>query len=519
VTKFARETAAATAVVAIALLVCELSIYRRPDLTRTGAFLFSDAGYSLFVASAVLDGARLYRDVAYPYGWLPVALYTTVAALFGNTPTVYLQFFAAFSTAGLVLAFALFRRFLPLGATLAVTIGGLLPVFVVPGALLGGYISSYYMPVERLLLVLAALIWRPPVARTPARSACLGVVVAALQMTRFGPGVVLMVVLLAVDAILVMGTPRRRAATFLRSALPMVAAAAAGEFALAVAAFALLPRPIALDVLWPAYFVKVFASGVHRWPDVSNWRLVVAQYFNPGASIALTVAGIWTVARRRHPTGDRESALFLLPVLFAGGIFTVFKTDHHLRQFAWVFVFGSVPALAHARWSRFVAIAGWVPVAAVVALALVRHADPGRVMIQLPTGWRLSASRSERERIEGIHRALDSLGARPGGRPAMFDSNGAGFYVIYGVPHVSRHTWFYPAAVRPYDLQELAMLYRTLGALVVCRPDAAPAGDSGSILNDTFPEPLRPGIAARASEAVWSDDRCKVFKLQPASPS
>ena len=122
------------------------------------------------MTSEVLAGARLYRDVAYPYGWLPVAAYTAVAFCFGNTPTVYLQFLLLVSATALVLAFLLTRRFLPIGLSVVVTLVGWLPVFVVPGSLLGGYLSSYYMPVERLLLILAALIWRPALHRSRSRS-------------------------------------------------------------------------------------------------------------------------------------------------------------------------------------------------------------------------------------------------------------------------------------------------------------------------------------------------------------
>ena len=103
----ARESAAIAAIVAVALLVGELAIFRRADLTRPGSLVSSDAGYSLFVTSEVLGVARLYRDVAYPYGWLPVAAYAAVASCFGNTPTVYLQFLLLVSATGLTLAFLL----------------------------------------------------------------------------------------------------------------------------------------------------------------------------------------------------------------------------------------------------------------------------------------------------------------------------------------------------------------------------------------------------------------------------
>jgi hypothetical protein len=201
--------------------------------------------------------------------------------------------------------------------------------------------------------------------------------------------------------------------------------------------------------------------------------------------------------------------LFLLPALFIAGLMTFLKTDHHLRQFAWVFVFGAVPAIAGSRWGRIVATAGWMPVALVVGLTVSRPADPTRTMMELPGGWRLSASHEERTRIEGIHDALSALERLHGRGPVMFDPNGAGFYVVYGFPHVSRQTWFYEAAVRPYEFDELQQRYRALSALVVCGTADAPVDPRTSILTATFPEELGAAIRARAAEVVWSDRACR----------
>ena len=250
---------------------------------------------------------------------------------------------------------------------------------------------------------------------------------------------------------------------------------------------------------------------------MSNWRLDVAQYANPAAGIVLTAAGAITLIRRRQVVQDELWALFLLPLVFGLGIFTFFKTDHHLRQFAWVFVPGSVAALGRWRWSWAVAIAGWAPVAAVVGLSLVRSADADRRFVDLPAGWTLAASRAEDLRIAGIHRALDSIAERAGRGPVLFDSNGAGFYVIYGVAHVSRHTWFDPAACTTVCTDSgSGEAYRALHALVVCRTDGAVPGEPESLFNQSFPEALRPSLAARAAEIVWRDDVCRVFRLRPA---
>src|SRR5215471_10430176 len=111
-----RRIAAPLLLVAVAAALGEASILRRPDQWLTAEFLFHDAGYSLLIAREVLHGARLYADVAYQYGPLPVAVYCAYAWLAGNTPFAYLQFLLAFSLLAIALFYALARRALQPGA-------------------------------------------------------------------------------------------------------------------------------------------------------------------------------------------------------------------------------------------------------------------------------------------------------------------------------------------------------------------------------------------------------------------
>jgi hypothetical protein len=66
-------------------------IIRRPDLVMGADFLFQDAGQSLLIADRMLSGASLYSDVFSQHGPVSAYVYTLVASLFGNTPTVYLS--------------------------------------------------------------------------------------------------------------------------------------------------------------------------------------------------------------------------------------------------------------------------------------------------------------------------------------------------------------------------------------------------------------------------------------------
>jgi hypothetical protein len=142
----------------------------------------------------------------------------------------------------------------------------------------------------------------------------------------------------------------------------------------------------------------------------------------------------------------------------------------------------------------------------VVVRTAAGPAAPDVMEMTTPNGWRLAATSELQARVAGIAAALETLQrAAPG--PVLFYWNGAGFYVAYGVPHVSRQTWFFTAAVRPYELQTLAAQYQSLRAVVSC------AGRE--VFSEEFPAPLRNAIMPRLDAAVWQDGSCAVFPLRP----
>jgi len=312
-------------------------------------------------------------------------------------------------------------------------------------------------------------------------------------------------VLFALDVALCAFDRRARWASWARRFAVTLMVVAAGECALAIAAFARLPHAVALDVLWPAYFVNTYPPAAARWPDLTNWRLVAGQYLNPLAGLALSAAALTRLWRRRADAAeDPRWALLLLPALYGVGAFTFFRTDHHFRQFAWMLVFGAAAAIVERR--RFVAVAlvGWLPVASVVAASVVRPSDATREVIVTPNGWRLSLGTAERGRVDGIVSAIREIDADAPG-PVLFYPNGTGLFVAYGMSHVSRENWFYRIALRPYELQTLNREYSRVTALVEC----------GAMENmpDEIREPLERRIAAR----IWTDRECTVYRLAASS--
>jgi 4-amino-4-deoxy-L-arabinose transferase-like glycosyltransferase len=195
-------------------------IIRRPDLVMGADVLFQDAGHNLLVADRMLSGASLYSDVFYPYGPVSAYLYALGASLFGNTPTVYLCLLAGISAANICLAYWLIRR--AADRKTAVLIGiAMLAVLPIPGAIAGAFTSSPFLVLERTLLLLVALSWRPPAMRGLAPSLAIGIALGLWQGVKFGGAVVagaaVMLLILSV-AIAVWGRQSNRVRGVLRAA-------------------------------------------------------------------------------------------------------------------------------------------------------------------------------------------------------------------------------------------------------------------------------------------------------------
>jgi hypothetical protein len=501
-----KDVLACGVLIAAAAAIGEASIFLRPDLWRNAGFLFGDAGNALLVAREVLHGARLYADVSYLYGVLPVYLFSAVAAVFGNTPVVYLQFLLACSLIDLGLFYALARRAAGPGLALGVSLLGALPVLLVPGALLGGYVNSYYIPVERGFMIAAALAWQPASRRGPGRAAVLGACLGVMQFVRFGPGIVLAAVIVLLDAVAHL-VERRPMREWLAAEAWTLGAAAVIEAVRVAGAFALLPRSVAIDVVWPAYILPVYA-GAASHPGWYGWRMAIGQYLNPATSIALACAGAgWAVSRRRLTHDD--AAELILPVFFLAGVCGFFRTEFHYYQTAWALVPGSLVALR--RWSgaRVLAAAAWLPPFALVVSQPLRAPSTPMVTTAISDGWRLTVAADLVPRIDGI------VGVLRGTRePVVFYPGLSGFNVALDRPLVGRVPYFMQGTVRPHEGDSLVRAFARARTLVTCRPAAAWTGSPG-LFNPDVPPALRAAIEARAGEIVWHDSECRAVRLRP----
>jgi hypothetical protein len=505
-----RDVLACTLLIAVAAAIGEGSILRRPDLTRGADFLFGDAGFSLLVAREILHGARLYADIAYQYGAAPVYLYCGYALIFGNTPAAYLHFLLAVSLLNLTLFYALARRAAAPGLAFFVSLIGAVPVILVPGGLLGGYLSSYYIPIERALMLGAALLWLPPRQRSPRRAAALGLCLGAMQVVRFGPGVALGAVIVVLDAavhVVQRGTVRR----WIVAESWMLCAAAAVEAARVGVALTVLPRPVALDVVWPAYMLSGFGS-IARFPGWHGWAMGIGQYFNPLTAIVLACAAVaWIAAGRARWEPVEDGSQLILPLFFVAGVCGLFRSEHHFYQGAWTLATGAMVALR--RWPRIrpLAAVACLPALAIVVAAPLRAPSPSRT-VQLHDGWRLTVRPDVADRVEGIAGAVRGSSDRP----VLFYPSLGGFSVALDRPLLGREAFFFIGVVRPYEEAALAREYARAGLIVTCRRPEAWTASQG-LFEDYFPTLVRQAVEPRATGVAWRDESCRAVWLRQSA--
>ena len=466
---------AAIAATCAALAVSLAFLIVRPDLALGAGFLFGDESANLLVADALHRGHQLYRDIAYPYGPIPIILFAGVTAAFPNTPMTYLALLAILSAISTGMAVALVRRVAGVRLALAVFVVGLLPTMPLPGATIGGYLSTPYIPLERIAHLAAALCWREPAGRSAMRGITIGAILGLCQGIRFGSGAVVLAAIMAIDTVMLW---KHRAPNRVRSALRNVLTLAGG-FAIAEicwAAWALLAvgGPTALEFLWPAQLWETHrSSGMPRWPTWAGGRMFVAQQLLPLAATALGIIGLLRWMRTRKGTlADmaEDAPFYILLTFYLVAAFAYFRHEHHFRQFAWMLVLSAVPVLRRASPAVIGAVlllslpAQWPLVSALTHRPASDTAD-----VRLSRGYGLRLNAADQRKLEFLD------GAVPEHEPVLFLPHGAGWLYGSNRAYVGRHTWFYSSAVvREFEAERFLGDLRAVRTVILCRP--YPAG-------------------------------------------
>jgi hypothetical protein len=445
-------TAAGAASIALNILF----VKARPDLAFTSAFLFQDQGNHLQVAARVADGAALYRDIAYPYGPLPVLLGVALAWTVGISACAYVLLQSLLSAALVVLLAHAVGRHVPTRVLATVLLLGVLPLSMVPGAIAGGAASNAYLGLERLALAVLALLWTPPEERSVARSAAAGLVVGAWQFVKFGGGAFGLIAWFAVDVAALFGVAatggirRSHRPQVLKTWAAMLGIALGCEAVRWAALFAVLPADIALETAWPAHAFEHYGSIP---PEVRARGFTLGELLTHAAvPLSALALGAWALPKQIVESEGRRAMGLLVPAAFFVVAWAGYFAHHDsMWQHAWATVPAAAWGLMRAgRAGTCLILAAVSPAVVVVTATVAGLARVGATSpMQMPNGDTLWLDATSRNAATTLMSLLEADHER--GRPAttLVSPSGGGLYFYTGTTLPIRHVWVIDKYIRP----------------------------------------------------------------------
>ena len=517
--------------------------------TMSENFLDGDAGVSLLVADVLVNGGKLYKNIAYPYGYLPACLHAFAAGLFGNSIATYLHYFLVLDVAAFTLLYLLARRIFRSWAAFLFVALVMLPEMIAPGVFYSGLINNVAYPLEPIFMLAIVLLWREPGWQDWRRALLIGLCLGAMQGVKFGTGLVFGASLAVVELLswyqarFDAGMGRR----LLRHNLVVLGGFLLMEGVWIAVTLANVPPAIARDVLWPFYVYKNYASyaGEFRYPRWLNLGYFVGVQMAPCVSAAASLW--WLGARffRRAGTasstvgppsifsltdpGNVDAILILLVYYLLANLF-LFKNVWHYYVYVWILTLGGVYLVIQPRKIiRWAALALWAGNLALFARFNIHGPDPSLYPLTLDDGEQLWVKRERHAQITGLIDYLRAGYARVDGknRPVVFYPLGGGYYPLFHLPHQGRPSWFMVGLIRPYDDPDMANLARSARWVVKDRKLGAPVSpdpaawdnDPGGV-SHIFDAPTRVEIASRLICEKFIAPDCYVFtQRQPGAGS
>lgn len=522
-------------VLGIAIIWTSAAIWWHPQLERGDAFIFRDASHVLTVTDDLLSGRTLYKDVFYAYGPIAASTYTVAARLFGNSPTTLLCMQQLLSLTVVALSYRLLRAMLSERAATCFLIVALFPLILLPGSSLADFSGLDYVSLERIPVLLIALLWKRPEERRLWDGLTLGCLLGLLQGVKFGGAFVAGAALLVTDLCYLPEINRDRLSRLCWLKVNLVVL---GMFCLIEAgwiafAFGVLPQDIALDAVWPKYLLKSYqwyVGASDRWPTWHNAGYFVTAQLLVVSCIPLALFGILASFRKRAKLPDFDArchagrAVYLAAFFFIGAAI-YFRHVWHFTQYAWTLVLAA--SLGFHYWnvtSRMALAALWLPTIAWSAKAIFfRSADPLLVRETFASGDALWVDHSRRTQLKSLRTALLSRqnDATPA-RGVIFFPEGGGLHHLFGIPHSARFFWFMGGLVQRHDEDDFVKSVSESDSIVVFfrghqlhPPETDPNQWAREIsLAPTFQPALAERLRGLLGAPIMIDDRCWVFPVK-----
>ena len=529
-----RDLGFAVLLIGLTLVFVELKLAQKASYSSS--FLIGEESQNFIVADRLLSGGLLYRDTASPYGYIPAYSYALLARVFRNRIATYYSYFKFLDSIIVLLLYGLSRRVLSPLAAFLWTLFAFIPQVIAPGSPSGGLVISPSFPLEKILLLSAALLWKGPLHQGWTNSVLIGICLGLLQGVKFGGGVVAGLAIALIEFLFLFKRGFSKAAwmTFFKTGAAILLGFSIVEVVWIILAYLTLPFFIAHDVIWPSYMLKNYAgfASTVRWP-----RWIGVRYFLGVQAVPLLgLAGACWLARDQFRSRSVSSArasdfsmngtaylggVLFLPLFYVLGCLVYFKQFWHFNLYSWTLVIGACFLLI-----QRVRVIGLVTViicilsfAAFVRASLLKPDDPSLVRLALANGEQLWVTGPEYLRFRGVLNTVNDSSNAQTALPVVFYPIGAGFHTFFNIPQEGRSYYFAPGLIRPYDSRELISLAEHAAYWVVfltspsnsLSNDPAEWNDKGGFAVQALDETTRTEIMKHMSNPRKIDSQCWIF--------
>jgi hypothetical protein len=232
------------------------------------------------------------------------------------------------------------------------------------------------------------------------------------------------------------------------------------------------------------------------------------------------------VSRSRTDDLPRIAGPFLfLAAFFIWGLLVYFKHVWLVMEATWLLMLAAAYPFAQLRrhWQLLIALlllpcfwlnAKWIA-----------ERGPAKTLVRFPNEqqlWLSSEDAALVNKLEPVLRSLGAIGNERAPRPTLVMRLPPGIHHYFKLDPGLRHSWFIPAAVRPYDARALAVALDRAAAVVLFldKPAITPPGtdprtwDWSPLLAPPFDDAVSDILAAHLQPPVEVDSRCFVFPVR-----
>lgn len=441
------------------------------DFLLVDSYLIRDWGVTLAVSDALLSGDKLYQEIFWHYGPISILYYAQWGKLFGNDPIILLLSLVPIYALNTGLAFLILRKEFPLRTSIFGTLLVITPFFLHQT---GG--SHIYVPFEMLLLLTLMLIYAPPLSRDWRRSIALGLVLGLMQWNKFG-GAFFVGAALALTDLLALHLDqshlRGKFKPWLQSNLIILATFLSCEAIRATLCFSLLEPKIASDVFFPLYHLDTYSRYVTKRFDF-YFEGVIRLFCLQIPLLIMLVSGVMAVLfslLRKPQSSVIPLRCALLVLFYVIALFKYFQHTFLIYDNLWVLVIPFAAILPRLKLPlRAALFAVLIPPLALIPYEMTLQKN-ARSPLVMPNGATLWMKTEHREEALLIRDALQDMPSSD--KAVLFfgtsagRSTGGGFYHYFQLNAATRHRWFLPGFMRPYEEEKILTSLDGTRALVV----------------------------------------------------